>query len=228
MPRTNANGHTNGHTPVNRIAAVVPPPAAATPAAATPATATPAAPTPAAPTPAAPSQRYSYGRPDPTPGRGSGGRFAKENKYGGGNPYARRVAGLRAAFLDAVSEAEVAELAKALLKKALDGDSAAAHLFLSYALGKPVAVRDPDMLDLDELALLLKRPDFEAAAHFLSLPPTIEHLKSRLKSQREFERAGDDDEEDDEDGPDADDIGEQIKRLDAMMKSEEAKKGRPK
>ena len=65
---------------------------------------------------------------------------------------------MRSAFLNAVTEADVAAVARSLLTKTLAGDMEAARLFLSYAVGKPAAVVDPDTLDLAEMGLLLRYP----------------------------------------------------------------------
>ena len=45
-----------------------------------------------------------------TSGRKSNGQFAEGNKCGTGNPYARRVARLRSALLDAVGENGLADI----------------------------------------------------------------------------------------------------------------------
>lgn len=119
--------------------------------------------------PAAPSETEGNGKaPEPTPepapapkpaeGRTAGGRFGPHNRYGKGNPFSRKLGAMRSAFLNAVSEADLAALARSLLTKAQAGDAEAARLFLSYALGKPAPVVNPDTLDLDEFGLLLKYP----------------------------------------------------------------------
>ena len=77
--------------------------------------------------------------PNGVNGRDSQGRFATGNAGGPGNPYARQVAALRRALHAAVSEEEVKEVGRALLKKAKVGDVPACKLLLSYLVGKPVA-----------------------------------------------------------------------------------------
>jgi hypothetical protein len=57
-----------------------------------------------------------------------------------------------------VTDADVAAVARKLQELAMSGDMAAATLYLSYALGKPVKVVDVDRLDLDEFALLDAAP----------------------------------------------------------------------
>jgi hypothetical protein len=83
-------------------------------------------------------------------GRDSAGRFAAGNRGGPGNPFARQVATLRQALIDAVTAQDITDIARALIAKARAGDVAAAKLLLGYALGKPAAQTHPDRLDLSE------------------------------------------------------------------------------
>jgi hypothetical protein len=91
-------------------------------------------------------------------GRASNGRFALGNKASRGNAFARRMAEHRRAMLDAIGADGVTQVAKKLLAQALAGDVAAARVVLSYCVGRPVEVVDPDRLDLDELALIREMP----------------------------------------------------------------------
>lgn len=91
-------------------------------------------------------------------GRDAGGRFAAGNPGGPGNPYARRVAALRSALLDAVTADDVREMARALLDQAKAGDAAAARLLLSYTVGPPLDAAHPDRLDADEYDVQRGRP----------------------------------------------------------------------
>ena len=75
------------------------------------------------------------------------------NPGGPGNPFARRVGELRRAMLAAVKPADVADIIKALVAKAKEGHVQAAKLVLSYVLGKPQRVADPDLADVDEWEL---------------------------------------------------------------------------
>jgi hypothetical protein len=112
-------------------------------------------------------------------GRAAGGRFAPGNPGGPGNPYARQVAELRKAFLSAASPEKMKELADKLLSQALSGDTAAASLFLAYALGKPGKAADPDRVDLEEWALLDASPsDARVWARMLECVPP--HLAAEL------------------------------------------------
>ena len=88
-----------------------------------------------------------------TNGRKPNGQFAKGNSGGPGNPYARRVARLRSALLDAVGENGLADIVQGMVTAAKGGDVAAAKLLLSYLLGKPVESVEPDYVDIHEREL---------------------------------------------------------------------------
>src|SRR4051794_39515764 len=83
-------------------------------------------------------------------GRDVHGHFRPGNKGGPGNPFARKVAALRKALLDSVSEQDLQEIVVLLKLKAQKGDLAAVKLLFQYCLGKPEAVKDPDRMDADE------------------------------------------------------------------------------
>ena len=86
-------------------------------------------------------------------GRDSQGRFAAGNRGGPGNPFARQTAAMRRAIADAVTGQDLADVAAAMLKRAKDGNVAAAKLLFSYAAGKAAPAPDPDTLDAHELAV---------------------------------------------------------------------------
>ena len=88
-----------------------------------------------------------------TSGRKSNGQFSKGNPGGPGNPYARRVARLRATLLDAVGENGLADIVQGMISAAKGGDVAAAKLLLSYLLGKPVESVEPDYVEIHEREL---------------------------------------------------------------------------
>ncbi len=92
----------------------------------------------------------------PSAERDEHGHFRTGNRGGPGNPFARQIARLRQALLNAVSEADLLEIIDMLKRKAKEGDVAAARLLLSYSIGKPVEPPNPDQLDLDEFAILVK------------------------------------------------------------------------
>ena len=84
-------------------------------------------------------------------GRSEKGRFGAGNRFGKGNPHAKRVAKLRAALLASVTPADVREVAAALLVQAKAGDIAAIRELLQRLLGPPVE------LDLIERLEALER-----------------------------------------------------------------------
>jgi hypothetical protein len=86
-------------------------------------------------------------------GRDSHGRFAKGNSGGPGNPFARKAAALRAAFLNKITEHNLEELAQQLLDRAKSGDLAAMKVLFNYTIGRPPAPVNPDTLDVQEWQL---------------------------------------------------------------------------
>src|ERR1700712_4908718 len=78
------------------------------------------------------------------------GRFARGNKGGPGNPFARRTAELRSLFQEEMSNDDLRGIARALIERAKKGDVAAAKVTLQYALGKPAAAVEPDRVDIEE------------------------------------------------------------------------------
>lgn len=64
------------------------------------------------------------------------GKFKPGNKLGKGNPFAGRVAKLRAIALDAVTEEDMKEVIATLIRKAKEGDIAAAKLLLDRIIGR--------------------------------------------------------------------------------------------
>ncbi len=65
------------------------------------------------------------------------GRFQPGNPGGRGNPFAKRVAALRSALLDAVTPEDIANAIRALIEKAKSGDVAAVRELLDRCIGKP-------------------------------------------------------------------------------------------
>jgi hypothetical protein len=68
-----------------------------------------------------------------------------------GNPYARRVAELRNALVEALTPDDVREITVALTFRAKAGNVSAAKLLFQYALGKPLPATHPDRVDADEV-----------------------------------------------------------------------------
>ncbi|MEO6434673.1 MAG: hypothetical protein ABIP55_02780 [Tepidisphaeraceae bacterium] len=75
-----------------------------------------------------------------TNGREAGGRFARGNAGGPGNPHAQRIARLRSALFKAVSPADLRDVLAALLKQAKAGDVASIRELLQRLLGPPESV----------------------------------------------------------------------------------------
>jgi hypothetical protein len=125
------NGHLrNGHAHVNRIK----PHARAT-----------------SNRPSEPSATASSETPSPpAEGRDAGGKFTAGNRFGKGNPHARRMAALRQAFLSVATEARMKQLAEKLYAAAVNGDWQAARLFMLFVLGRPAEAVNPDTLDREE------------------------------------------------------------------------------
>ena len=71
--------------------------------------------------------------------RDAKGHFLPGNPGGPGNPYAKKVAKLRSAALEAVTAKDVQKIIKSLVVLALEGNVPAAKLVLEYVLGKPLA-----------------------------------------------------------------------------------------
>jgi hypothetical protein len=69
-------------------------------------------------------------------GRGRNGRFANGWKGGPGNPLAAKTERLRAALVNAVSEEDIAKMAKGLVKAANRGSPAAASVVWDRIFGK--------------------------------------------------------------------------------------------
>src|SRR5438105_9372377 len=87
----------------------------------------------------------------PANGHDAKGRWAKGNKGGPGNPFARQVAKLRQVILNRLTEEDLLAITEALLAKAKEGSVGAAKLLLAYGIGKPASAPDPDRLDGAEL-----------------------------------------------------------------------------
>jgi hypothetical protein len=108
----------------------------------------------------------------PVEERDSKGRFTKGNKGGPGNPFARKVAELRAALVNFVTEDDMKHLCFVLKMRAEGGDMVAMKLLFQYVLGKPAETVDPDRLDVDEWQKMQEksRPPEEATKVLGGLP----------------------------------------------------------
>jgi hypothetical protein len=89
-----------------------------------------------------------------TTDRATGGRFAKNNPGGPGNPFARQTAALRAYLINHVTERDIQDILDILLLNAKGGHLPTIKFLFSYVLGKPKPVVEPDFLDLQEMQML--------------------------------------------------------------------------
>jgi len=87
------------------------------------------------------------------------GRFKTGNTAAVGNPFARKVAQLRAKLLDCITDDKLAEIVAGLVAAASAGDVGAAKLVLAYSVGPPLPAVSPDRLDDDEFAVMRSKPD---------------------------------------------------------------------
>jgi hypothetical protein len=128
-------------------------------------------------------------RPSDRSERDHAGRFARGNKGGPGNPFARRTAALRQAMLDAVTEDDLQAIVRQLIQQAREGDVAAARLVLSYSIGKADKAVDPDTLDVQEFQQLqqgaVANQDFLALLGGLQAPLACTMLRALLPHLQE-------------------------------------------
>ncbi|MCE9605326.1 MAG: hypothetical protein K8U03_10540 [Planctomycetia bacterium] len=104
--------------------------------------------------------------PDDEPsGRAPTGQFAAGNSYAKGNRHSRRVSASRDAIAGAITADDLADVAKALLVKAKEGDVSAARELFDRCLGKAVPMPSGDDDDIgptkrptpEELRALLEK-----------------------------------------------------------------------
>jgi hypothetical protein len=77
-----------------------------------------------------------------------------EVRFAAVNPFARKVAALRAAFLDAVSEQDVREMTYLIVFNAKAGSLEWLKFLFRYAIGTPQPAVNPDTLDAQEFRAL--------------------------------------------------------------------------
>jgi hypothetical protein len=117
-------------------------------------------------------------------GRATNGRFARGNAGGPGNPFARQVAELRRAALAAATPETIADVLRQLEKQALQGDVAAARLYLSYTLGKPAPAVDPDTLDVQEAVQMQQEVALIQAVTHAVVKPLLSALLAVVRVTR--------------------------------------------
>jgi hypothetical protein len=106
------------------------------------------------------------------------------NGGGPGNPFARQVAELRRAALAATTPEKIAAVIGQLEAKALQGDVAAAKLYLSYTLGRPAATVDPDSVHVQEALLLQKEVGLLEMVTRSMMKPLLESLLTIVRTSR--------------------------------------------
>jgi hypothetical protein len=86
-------------------------------------------------------------------GRNADGSFAQGNRFGTGNPFAKKVAQLRSMLLSEIKPADIRKIIRLLIDKAKKGDIIAAKEVLDRAIGKSV---EADLLQrLEDLENLI-------------------------------------------------------------------------
>jgi len=84
---------------------------------------------------------------------GNNRRFTKGNTGGPGNPYARRVAALKQAMLEASSADDLQDIVRGLVDRAKQGEKDSICILFDRLFGKPTATQDSDRIELEELTL---------------------------------------------------------------------------
>lgn len=83
--------------------------------------------------------------------RGAGGKFAKGNQSGSGNPVTKQIHDYRAALMAVVSFDRLKRIVEALAKKAEKGEPWAVKEILDRTMGKPVQPLSSDNPDGERL-----------------------------------------------------------------------------
>ena len=83
-------------------------------------------------------------------GRGPDGKFGPGNSFGRGNPHYNQVKKYRDGIRKAFGVKAVVKVLEKLRQLALDGDTHAARLFLSYVAGVPARVDEELIAELEQ------------------------------------------------------------------------------
>src|SRR5438105_3708854 len=113
--------------------------------------------------------------PNGADGHNADGTFAKGNRGGPGNPYARKVARLRNLLLEAVSEEDLRQIVRALVEQAKAGDLTAVREVLNRLLGKSPEPCHPDRLEADEIRVEADRLQAERSRR-MAKPGLLDEL----------------------------------------------------
>ena len=98
--------------------------------------------------------------------RTSDGKFAPGNGGGPGNPYARATARLRVVLLETITDEDIREIARVLIKRAKEGHLPAIQEVLNRLVGKPGEAPNPDTVDIEEMEQKRDREGNSFAALF--------------------------------------------------------------
>jgi len=91
----------------------------------------------------------------PEPNTTDTGREA-DGRCADGIPFARQVAALRTAMVNAVTPQDIQAITARLVQEARDGDKAATKILFQHAIGKPQPAVNPDRLDIEEMRTYLE------------------------------------------------------------------------
>jgi hypothetical protein len=119
----------------------------------------------------------------PNAGRDAKGRFTTGNRGGPGNPFARRAAELRSAFLAAATPEDMQRICQRLITMAALGDLVAAKLVLGYLLGKVPEPVNPDTLDLEECRQAAQNPTCAEVQQVMRYRPAADLSATILRAQ---------------------------------------------
>jgi hypothetical protein len=125
---------------------------------------------------------HSEAPPNPA-GRDAKGRFTAGNRGGPGNPFARRAAELRSAFLAAATPEDMQRICQRLITMAALGDLVAAKLVLGYLLGKVPEPVNPDTLDLEECRQAAQNPTCAEVQQVMRYRPAADLSATILRAQ---------------------------------------------
>ena len=103
--------------------------------------------------------------------RDAGGKFARGNRGGPGNPFAREVNHLRRVAVSEMTDLDMRGLVRAMIELGKKGDRVAARLAFQYTLGKPAEATDPDREDIEEWKLFEETKDWTEQAPALASQP---------------------------------------------------------
>ena len=94
-------------------------------------------------------------------GRDQQGKFVPGNSISKGNPHARRVAALRSALLEAVSEDDMRAVIAKVVEQSKEGDMMAAKVLFERVLGRPT---EADFVErLERIEAFLSEKEVEVA-----------------------------------------------------------------